>query len=348
LLLVARGLSMRSLVAALCLVLVAGACAGAARAGGKLVCLSRDHATGDRYMGIRLLGALDIGTLGAEKTRLSSLSALAWDEDEQTLHALSDSARAYRLRPAFVDGTLAGVTLMGSTRLRGADSRLLSKRNGDAEGLVLEHADNGVHNDTRYIVSFEIQPRIARHTPDGQFLETLPLPADLQDAHRYRSSNKALESVAIHPNYGHLTAPELPLRADPDQHIRIVSLHDQQQWWWPRGDVPNSSVVAIEVLKDGRLLVLERAFTSPVDPLVISIRRSNKPLQEQQQSQILSVQDISVMSSADGWYLDNFEGLTHHRGSRFFMVSDDNGRSLQRTLLVYFEILEDTSPSPDG
>jgi hypothetical protein len=34
-----------------------------------------------------------------------------------------------------------------------------------------------------------------------------------------------------------------------------------------------------------------------------------------------------------------FEGLTRHRGQRFFMVSDDNRRTLQSTLLVYFELL---------
>jgi len=46
-----------------------------------------------------------------------------------------------------------------------------------------------------------------------------------------------------------------------------------------------------------------------------------------------------VFDTGQGWLMDNFEGLSHYRDRRFFMVSDDNCNGLQSTLLVYFEVL---------
>jgi hypothetical protein len=42
--------------------------------------------------------------------------------------------------------------------------------------------------------------------------------------------------------------------------------------------------------------------------------------------------------------VDNFEGLSHHQGLKFFMVSDDNFKALQKTLLVYFELTSTGDP----
>jgi len=49
---------------------------------------------------------------------------------------------------------------------------------------------------------------------------------------------------------------------------------------------------------------------------------------------------VAPLDSYQGLHLDNFEGLTRHHGNRFFMVSDDNDVFVQRTLLVYFELLD--------
>ena len=53
----------------------------------------------------------------------------------------------------------------------------------------------------------------------------------------------------------------------------------------------------------------------------------------------VQTREIVRFDSSKGWRLDNFEGLAHYRGRRYFMVSDDNRSPLQKTLLVYFEIL---------
>jgi hypothetical protein len=49
---------------------------------------------------------------------------------------------------------------------------------------------------------------------------------------------------------------------------------------------------------------------------------------------------VTTLDSDQDLHIDNFEGLARHRGNRFFMVSDDNGVFIQRTLLLYFELVE--------
>jgi hypothetical protein len=49
---------------------------------------------------------------------------------------------------------------------------------------------------------------------------------------------------------------------------------------------------------------------------------------------------LAQFSSGDGWQVDNFEGLAKVGKNRYVIVSDDNDRFFQRTLLVYFEVLK--------
>ena len=46
------------------------------------------------------------------------------------------------------------------------------------------------------------------------------------------------------------------------------------------------------------------------------------------------------LDTGKGHQIDNFEGLAKHRGNRFFLVSDDNDLFFQRSLLMYFELLD--------
>ncbi len=53
-----------------------------------------------------------------------------------------------------------------------------------------------------------------------------------------------------------------------------------------------------------------------------------------------TAETVATLDSYQGLHIDNFEGLARHHGNRFFMVSDDNDVFVQRTLLVYFELLD--------
>ncbi|MDO8705862.1 MAG: hypothetical protein Q7J84_13040, partial [Sulfuricaulis sp.] len=58
-------------------------------------------------------------------------------------------------------------------------------------------------------------------------------------------------------------------------------------------------------------------------------------------SQALNPETLLSMSSKDGFQIDNFEGLARHKGNRFFLVSDNNDLFVQRSLLMYFELLNE-------
>jgi hypothetical protein len=58
-------------------------------------------------------------------------------------------------------------------------------------------------------------------------------------------------------------------------------------------------------------------------------------------TQPLKPETVVTLDSNKGFQIDNFEGLARHRGNRFFMVSDNNDLFVQRTLLMYFELVDD-------
>ncbi|HYQ90730.1 MAG TPA: esterase-like activity of phytase family protein, partial [Candidatus Competibacteraceae bacterium] len=243
--------------------------------------------------------------------------------------------------PIFSDDRLSDVEFVTAYPLRGPDDKPLRGAFIDAEGLAIIHGDNGVPNDSQLVISFEARVRIARYRPNGRWLGDEPLPLPLQDSHTYAGSNKALESVTIDPHWGLLTGPEQPLRGEVPGYVPIYP-QNGQRWLYPLYSAPASSLVAMESLPDGSLLTLERAFVSLLRPFVVSLRRT-RLLDDQA---LLKVENVAVFDTSEGWLLDNFEGLTRHRGRRFFMVSDDNTNPLQSTLLVYFELLPEPGEQP--
>ncbi len=307
------------------------------------ISLSQQVAAGDRYMGMRLLGALRLSAAPVNDLAPRGLSGLAWDEDAGLLYALADSGSLFHLRPIFSAGLLTDVQIVAAYPLLNAKGKPLRPPLADSESLAITKGSNGVPGDSVLIVSFEGQPRIARYTPTGKWLQDESLPPSLRDADRYANSNKALESLTLHGQWGLLTAPEWPLREGPTGYVPIFSLTAKRSWLYPLYKAPNSALVDMTALPDGSLLTLERAFVSLLHPVVISLRRTSLPANP---TKPLQVEEVAVFDTSQGWLLDNFEGLARHREQRFFMVSDDNRSALQSTLLVYFELL--SSPGGSG
>jgi len=303
-----------------------------------------DHVgPGEIYGSIRLLGALRLARAEFDGVRLCGLSGLAWDENAGLLYAISDIGGLFHLKPAFDDrGHLAGARVVAAYPLRDAAGKPLRSPYNDAEGLALRGRDNPASGEPELVVSFEIRPRVVRYTPTGQWLGEEPLPALLREVRNYRHGNQALEAVTLHPRWGVLVGPEKPLRRDPDDQIRL-STSDGRYWYYPLSPAPGAALVAMEALPDGSLLTLERAFVAPLRPLIISLRRTELPAPGRAPTP-LRVADVAIFDSTQGWLLDNFEGLSRHQNSRFFIISDDNCSRWQTTLLVYFELL----PTPAG
>lgn len=287
-------------------------------------------------MGIRLLGSVALAKTSVDGLALGGLSGLAWDEDESRLYALSDSGALFHFRPRFEDGHLAGVDALAAFPLRDHEGRALEGRRADAEGLVVQRASNGRRGDSVLAVSFERHPRILRFEPDGRFVDSLPLPAELRHASRYADPNKALETLIWLPETGFVTGPERPLAGAEGGIIEIFAM-DGRRWRYPLAATPNASLVDMEALADGSLLALERGHGLMFLPLVITIRHTL--IDTAAPGALLPVTTLAILDTSQGWSVDNFEGLTRHRGKSFFMVSDDNFSELQMTLLVYFSVV---------
>ncbi len=326
--------------------LLAGATFGADRFN-----LSSTHDVGERYMDMRLLGTVEIPDAPVNSIRVDEMSGLAWDEDEGLLYALSNRGKLFHLKPEFDgNGRLVDVEVLAAFRLRTRYGRKLKKPYRDTEGLSLLKAANGKRGDSELLISFEREPKIARFDNHGYEIKALPLPPPLDDADRYDTTNHGLESVTVHPRHGIITAPEVPLRGSDG--ITLYNL-DGKQWRIPAFPVADNAIVGMETMPDGDLLLLERAFSSMLSPIVVSLHRvrlddacrsdgGRKPAQS------CASRPVAIMSSAKGWDLDNFEGLARHRGNRYFMVSDNNRFWLQRTLLSYFEVLPPETATAEG
>lgn len=301
----------------------------------KVVPLCEPESACEHIGRLRLRGALELKARTVNGARFSGLSGLAWDDDENILYALTDHGVLFHLRPVFRNGQLADVRFLHAASLLDPRTRRPVRwRRSDSEGLDIINGRNGKKGDTELLVSFEREPRIVRYRPDGTYIADVPLPAALRDIHRYRGGNTMLESVCLHPREGILTAPEKPLD-DETSTARLYRM-DGGSWRFPASP---GGIVALECLPEGNVLVMERVYSSLSLHWIITLRTLRLPPGTPLDS-LLVTETVTTLDSDKGLHIDNFEGLTRHRGNRFFMVSDDNDVFIQRTLLVYFELVD--------
>jgi hypothetical protein len=282
---------------------------------------------------LRPLGLLELPRVKVDGLSFSQLSGLAWDEDEGVLYALSDKGALFHLTPEFRDGNLSGLVLRKAAPLHDAAGKPLKPRDADSEGLDVLRGRNGRRGDAELLVSFERTPRIYRYSPAGKLLGELPLPAPLRALKQYRDPNRMLESVCHDPARTTLTAPEAPRLDESGTHTHLYGL-DGRKWRYPLEG--HFRISALECLGDGRVLVLERDFGRVLGRRAVRLRLAHLPAQPP--SAGIGVETLATLDAADGFAVDNFEGLARHQGNRFFMVSDDNDLFVQRTLLLYFEL----------
>jgi len=299
------------------------------------ISLPPESFSGNQFMRTKILGSIAIGGGKVDGLPIVEMSDLAWDETSETLYAISDDGYLYTIKLTISDSILKSATITHATHLKGADRKPLRGADNDPEGLDIRHVKNGRQQQTELLISFENNSRIARYNTQGEYLGNTLLPKKLQQRSRYRHTNKALESVVIHPRHGILTAAEHPIKGHSSKVQSIYSQHGRE-WHFPRHSASQSAITALEVLDNGDVLVLERAYSGLFRPLVISLRQVQ--LKRCNRKGHCPVKDIAVFSSAQGWNMDNFEGLTRLPNNRYLMASDDNKNPLQQTLMVMFEV----------
>lgn len=283
---------------------------------------------------IQILSVLRLHATELNDLEMVELSGLAWSEDEGILYAISDHGSVFHLKPEFSGNKLSDIQLVNAFPLRGSDGEVQSWPRHDSEGLVALNTSNGVRGDDELFVSYERVPRIQRHDTSGVWKGELGLPEFMQDIDNYSGGNKALEAVTVHPEYGVLTMPERPLHLGFEDEVIVYALSGKQ-WILPADD-NDLSVVAIETMPDGKLLLLRRRHRLIGAHWTVVLDR----LQLHEDGQVDQERLGTLISGGDILPVDNFEGLAHHRDNRYFMISDDNEHALQDTLLVYFEVVE--------
>jgi hypothetical protein len=243
----------------------------------------------------------------------------------------------------------------------------LADENGaalDSEGLVID-------GDGTRLITSETEPSIRRYSADGKILDRLPVPSSLLVAPAGRAvSNQTFEGLTLLPG-GHtlLASMEDPIAGDTSGAVRF------QTWTRTKGghfelapqyayktDATFLGVPEVQALPDGRLLVLERGYTSGVgntvrlylaDPRHATDTSGIDTLTGQpgvrliKKTLLADIADCPTLGATakqpqPNPLLDNIEGMviTGREKGRYkvLLVSDDNQNAVQTTRFYYLRV----------
>ena len=233
--------------------------------------------------------------------------------DTDKLIAVTDFGRFLEARLVFdAADRLVGVADARITPLRDEGGTLPSdKSDVDAEGLaVLPGGDR--------VVSFERRHRILRYPARGGVPRRVPSPEEVFPL------NAGLEALAADPEAGH--------------DAYIVGAEISGSTWNCRLDVTCTKGRPVEKPIDFGLVSLRRL---PGDRTAYLLRSYDQVRGSRVVLQIVDRTTIARMDLAAPLTVDNFEGVAiverRNGGFRFYLISDDNASSTQRTLLMAFD-----------
>jgi len=255
----------------------------------------------------------------------SEISDLTYNKKEKILYMIGDKGYFYKFNVLFKD-KIRNIKYLNAYKVN--EKKKSSKY--DVEGLTQ-------NSKGELYVSFERHPRIARISQKGFILKNQSLPKKLKKKKNYANSNKIFEALAWHPKYGLLTVPEYPLLKKDTSQQTLYSLKGKQ-WSFKAEKYPNSAVTAIEVMDKNTILILERAFTSVLNPIYITLKKLY--LNKCNKKRVCKSQVLATFKGHVGGSVHNYEGLAKVGKNRYVMVSDNNNKSILKTELVYFEVTE--------
>jgi hypothetical protein len=284
------------------------------------------------FMKIKILDQKQLSFKHINSVKFSELSDLAYDQKTKTLYMVGDKGSLFAFDSKFTK-KIEKLMPLRATKLKTKKGKRLKKWKRDSEGLVLDKKG-------RLYISFEGDHKVGwfhkNSAEFGAMIKKYKIPKELRETKNYRSRNKSLEALAWHAKYGLLTATEFPLkRYDKKRHV-IYALKGKK-WYFKAEAEENSAIVAMEVMDDGNLLIMERSYAGILSPFVITLK---KVYLDRSKNGWCQTKVLAKMNSHQGWSVDNFEGLAKVGKHRYVMISDDNENFFQKTLLIYFEVLE--------
>ncbi|MCK5499236.1 MAG: esterase-like activity of phytase family protein, partial [Gammaproteobacteria bacterium] len=102
--------------------------------------MSIQDVQGDELIHVEAVAELSNITINGSK--VSELSDLAWDSDEQLLYALSDNGHLLSFKPVFSDNKLDDLLMVNGIALHDEKGKKLRWKNSDSEGLTLINSNN--------------------------------------------------------------------------------------------------------------------------------------------------------------------------------------------------------------
>jgi hypothetical protein len=279
---------------------------------------------------LEALGKIEIAATGKDGVPVNELSGLAWDADEKVLYAVSDGGVLHHFRLKLEGERITAIEHVFSAPLAAPAA---GKTVTNAEGLAVLNGDDGQPDNSELLIAFEDGPAIARFTPQGQWIADMTLPGPLADAKNYAKKNSRLESVAFDKTHGVLTAPERPLRGEPETLHKIYA-GDGTTWAFEAAQ-PDGRIKAIETTADGDLLVLER--TQATDGARAAHLR-HLDLAVCAAGGQCAAPDLAA--APDPLLVDNFEGLARLSGNLFLIVTDRTKKDVEPTSFVLFKLTD--------
>ena len=256
------------------------------------------------------------------KERFYGISALDYDRQTKTLYMLNDRSRLFRFRFEVKDDKIKTLKPINSCRLRKTNGKYFFLWQSDSEGISKRGDD--------FFVSFEGQyPRIKKFNKDCRQIGQAYLYKKLKNYRNYQSKNRALESLEYVRGYGLLTSPEKSLKNQKKGFRGIYNYKGQVC----RVRVDDGlSVVDYESDGKGNLIALFRKLDVLHMGFVVSLKRIKLQRGE------CKVEELATLSSMGLDNIDNFEGITKVGKNLYIMISDDNDRFFEETLLVLFRV----------
>ena len=255
------------------------------------------------------------------------ISDLAYDRENSILYMIGDRGYLYSFYIKLTPKKIKKLKYLNASHIKTPTKKIIKP---DIEGLCLD-------NRGRLMVSFERRPRVKIISRGGQLIKNIKIPKFLRDRHIYRGKNKMLESICYHKKYKTLISAEYPIRYYKKRFQTIYSLKGKK-WHFLTEKYRHSAVTAMEVMDDGNILIIERAYNGIYNPFYITLKKVY--IDNCNSKNICKTKVLATLSSSNGWGYNNFEGLTRVGKDRYLMVSDNNGHYFLSTVLVYFRVDE--------
>lgn len=264
-------------------------------------------------------------SIASDDSRFGGLSALHVTADGKKLIAVTDRGHWLTASLAYRDGNLSGLQSVTLEPIRDANGKPLKGRRADSESLAIGPAGR--------IVSFERHHRLRRYaTAAGK-----PVPIAGPPGFDKLADNGGIEAMTRLCDGRLLIFAEKPIDRNPGSPGWIES----KTGWAPFRYRTKAALrpTGAATLPDCDVVLVERSF-SFVSGLDIRITRLSAG--SIQRNALVAPEELVHLS--DPLTIDNFEGIGARRGEHgetlLYLVSDDNFSSIQRTLLVMFELGE--------